>query len=76
MLRILVIIIVLYLVLRIALRLLLTESPSQRRSRVNDGVRTKAAYRNRSESQTQNSASSRFDDIEDAEFEDLPREPK
>lgn len=68
MLRILLIIILFYLIFRIALRLYLGESPSRRRQRI---------YRqNMQAGETGASASARdffrFDEAEDAEFEELP----
>lgn len=83
MLRILIIIVISYIVIRIALRLLLTESPAARRQRMNNGGgpgfgpfghagdrfggsgdfgRTRGREQGRR----------RFEDIEDAEFEEIP----
>ncbi len=67
MLRLVIIILIIYLVIRIALRLVLTESPAQRRSRVNSRQGPQ-----RSGTSTSDDAS-RFDHIEDAEFEEIPR---
>lgn len=73
MLRTLLIIIVTYLVIRIALRLLLTESPSRRRSRVHNGFSTRYRTDGRRASQDpRNSGPSRFEHVEDAEFEEVP----
>ncbi|MDG5768197.1 hypothetical protein QA596_12085 [Balneolales bacterium ANBcel1] len=72
MLRILLIIIIAYLVIRIALRLLLSESPSQRRNRVNSAGNYGQPNGDPRFSRGKKTGRSRFDHIEDAEFEEIP----
>lgn len=86
MLRILLLIIITYIVIRIALRLLLTESPGQRRSRVKHGQydprdASSSPYgfghgnaSGRNGKTGRESEHGRFDHIEDAEFEEIPRD--
>ncbi len=79
MLRIILLIVISYIVIRIALRLLLTESPMQRRARGQGAggrrVGTQGSYPySRSgfgPGRGRRSGSNRFEDIEDAEFEEI-----
>ncbi|MDI6400613.1 hypothetical protein QLX67_01305 [Balneolaceae bacterium ANBcel3] len=66
MLRILLFIIIIYMVLRIALRLLLTESPAQKRARVYS----------QQDNERRKNARPKFEDVEDAEFEEIPKDSK
>ena len=74
MLRILLILIISYLVIRITLRLLLTESPSQKRNRVNNTHPYGSNNGDHRFNKKNRSSSSRFENVEDAEFEEIPKE--
>jgi len=80
MLRIILLIVISYIVIRIALRLLLTESPMQRRTRGQGPGGPKVGSQNNypftrggpGPSRMRRPGSGSFDDIEDAEFEEIP----
>ena len=81
MLRIILLIVISYIVIRIALRLLLTESPMRRRTRGHGAGGPKVGSQDNypfsrgddsGPNRTRRSGSNSFDDIEDAEFEEIP----
>ena len=80
MLRIILLIVISYIVIRIALRLLLTDSPMRQRTRGHGPGGPKVGSQDNypfsrggsGPNRTRRSGSNRFDDIEDAEFEEIP----
>jgi len=81
MLRIILIIVISYIVIRIALRLLLTESPMRQRTRGHGAAGPKVRSQDGNPfhrgggfgpGRSRRSGSHSFDDIEDAEFEEIP----
>ncbi len=81
MLRIILLIVISYIIIRIALRLLLTESPMQRRSQRQGSFGTRDGSPGRhpyfragegSDGRTRTPGQGGFDDIADAEFEEIP----